>query len=321
MARPLLLFVIDGNIGRNRHSEPTEASSVSQILGSCRHADLTDVEAIFWDRYYYAQGKPATEHILDQCQRMKPAAVILSYWDCGELLNVWEVMSEVRKLHIPLVHVWYDMAAGANTLAEPRLPFTDLNLVLDLPAALSHQHQTSQPEKFLYLWPVVDNSLFYPGPLERKIDVSFCGHLHPTVPQRRRYVERIQQLPIRSCFHYGLYDLAQPTPLTEVADVYRNSRIVVSVTDVPGWGAQLKGRTFEALHSGAMLLETANSYTGALFTPGEDYVMFQEQEDLVRQIHYYLEHDEKRQAIANQGVQKAQQFTDKVFWSKVLEKL
>ena len=51
---------------------------------------------------------------------------------------------------------------------------------------------------------------------------------------------------------------------------------------------QTKGRIFENMLSGAMLLESENHLTETLFTEGKDYVSFTTKEDLVEKIKFYL---------------------------------
>ena len=44
------------------------------------------------------------------------------------------------------------------------------------------------------------------------------------------------------------------------------------------------------------------------FVPGEDFVYFESEQDLIDKIQYYLEHEDERKQIAYNGWQKIQQF-------------
>ena len=44
------------------------------------------------------------------------------------------------------------------------------------------------------------------------------------------------------------------------------------------------------------------------FTPGQDYVYYESEQDLVDKTVYYLTHEEERVAIAQNGYQKVKQF-------------
>ena len=83
---------------------------------------------------------------------------------------------------------------------------------------------------------------------------------------------------------------------------------------------QLKGRVFETMHSGAMLLETKNPQTEMLFNDGIDYVSFSNKEDLVKKIKYYLIHEQERESIAQNGRQKVLKlYNSKLFIKKIFE--
>jgi spore maturation protein CgeB len=82
---------------------------------------------------------------------------------------------------------------------------------------------------------------------------------------------------------------------------------------------QLKGRVFETMHAGAMLLESSNPQTAALFQDGVDYVSFSDKEDMINKINYYLAHDEERKMIAKSGREKLlRYYNSKLFVKKIL---
>ena len=82
----------------------------------------------------------------------------------------------------------------------------------------------------------------------------------------------------------------------------------------------LKGRVFETMHAGAMLLETKSPQTAALFQDGIDYVSFSDKEDLLKKINYYLIHEQERESIAQRGRKKVLKlYNPKLFIKKIFE--
>ena len=83
---------------------------------------------------------------------------------------------------------------------------------------------------------------------------------------------------------------------------------------------QLKGRVFETMHAGAMLLETKSPQTEALFQDGVDYVSFSSNKDLVNKIKYYLIHEQECELIAQSGREKVLKlYNSELFLKKIFE--
>jgi spore maturation protein CgeB len=60
-------------------------------------------------------------------------------------------------------------------------------------------------------------------------------------------------------------------------------------------------RLYEATGMGALLLTDAKQNLGDLFAVGDEVVAYTDEDDLVERLHYYLEHEEERAAIAAAG--------------------
>ena len=64
-------------------------------------------------------------------------------------------------------------------------------------------------------------------------------------------------------------------------------------------------RCMEILGAGGFLLSNYQADLCEFFVPGEDFVYFEDTEDLVKKAGYYLEHEDERKAIALRGSEKA----------------
>jgi len=76
------------------------------------------------------------------------------------------------------------------------------------------------------------------------------------------------------------------------------------------------------MRSKGLLLESKNTSTSKYFKPGEDYVEFEDLEDLDNKIEYYLNNEEERIRIATNGYNKYYaNYSSQIFWNNILENL
>ncbi len=61
---------------------------------------------------------------------------------------------------------------------------------------------------------------------------------------------------------------------------------------------------FDIMGSGGFLLTNFQAELLDFFVPGEDFVYFEDKEDLVQKAGYFLSHEQERQAIARSGYEK-----------------
>jgi spore maturation protein CgeB len=67
-------------------------------------------------------------------------------------------------------------------------------------------------------------------------------------------------------------------------------------------------RCMDIMGAGGFLLSNFQSDFLQHFVPDEDFVYFESKEDLLKKCRYYLEHDDERKAIAQNGYEKVKQF-------------
>ena len=206
---------------------------------------------------------------------------------------------------------WLDKKISQHTPEYYRV--ADLNVVLDgndfdLPNA----------------WPIFTpkNPRFFHDPgLSRDIDVSLVGEVR-YLSQRKAMVERLQQESrVRvQMFRTSAADPGRALSISEYANLYQRSRISLAMTK--DTVRQLKGRVFEVLHCGALLLCDVNHHVSHYLEPGVEYVTWRDYEDLVDKACYYLEHEDERAAIAAAGHRRVvTHYNHDVFWRSLLARL
>ena len=133
----------------------------------------------------------------------------------------------------------------------------------------------------------------YDHDLERIFDVGFVGNLaraHQQTARERRLralADRFQTNDFYS--HY--------TP-AQVGETYSQAKIVFN-TSIAG---DVTMRVFEGSACGALMLTDAvQNGLAELFRPGEEIVIFQDDDDLIEKVRHYLEHPQERLSIAQAG--------------------
>jgi glycosyltransferase involved in cell wall biosynthesis len=158
-----------------------------------------------------------------------------------------------------------------------------------------------------------------------KYDIFFSGNIR-TNKNRKMIVERLRQESF--VFYGGLYYQKQKTnkykqrrlKLDEYKSAIKNSRINLALD---GWG-QFTFRHLEIWCLGGFCLSTPSirDVTLPFANPQEGihYVAFDDPDDMIDKIKYYLTHDEERETIAQAGRAFFEQIYDPIGHGKEIEK-
>jgi len=289
------------------------------ILGSLETSGMiSSYDRFHLDEYFHKHGRAGDSDLLQRCIQKRPDLIILDWMNLSGRPYAYNPSFETldilsRKLNIPMIGLWWDMVWDMIIRnSEMLLPYVRLNVVLDTSSFLS---KISEPEKYLLLWTPQDPRLYYDSGEERDIPVSFMGN--PVRTGRREVIEALTKADI-GFYHTGGQRENRVSP-EEYAGVFRRSRISVNPSGAPpNFPRQLLGRVLEIMLCGAMLLEQENPETRRLFEPMTDYVPYNSIPDLLDKARYYLEHDDERAAVAENGHKKAStKYNNTVFWKTV----
>ena len=94
---------------------------------------------------------------------------------------------------------------------------------------------------------------------------------------------------------------------TQMPKVFHESRMNLNFT-IPDIRSGIPLRVWDILGAGGFLMTNYQPELELFFEPGKDLVIFETQEDLVRKADYYLEHEEERLEIAQNGFEKVSQY-------------
>lgn len=93
----------------------------------------------------------------------------------------------------------------------------------------------------------------------------------------------------------------------EAVYIYRNSRINLNIT-LRSIISGIPLRAFEIMGSGGFLLTNFQEDFMDCFVPGEDFVFYENNEDLAEKADYFLRHENERREIARNGYEKVKAY-------------
>lgn len=105
----------------------------------------------------------------------------------------------------------------------------------------------------------------------------------------------IKEFAMPNVSNHGRVDYFHEMPL-----VFRQSRINLNISR-RGIKSGVPLRAFDIMGCGGFLLTNFQADLLDDFVPGEDFVYYESKEDLLQKVDYYLEHEEERRAIAQNG--------------------
>lgn len=126
--------------------------------------------------------------------------------------------------------------------------------------------------------------------------VSFVG---TATKERREQVGRLHARGVEvACFGYGWAN--GPVASDVIPTIMRESVISINFADSKGEN-QIKARTFEVPGAGGFLLTGAARDLETFYEPGVEIAVYQDFEDLVGKVDFYLSHPEERDRVARAG--------------------
>lgn len=142
---------------------------------------------------------------------------------------------------------------------------------------------------------------FKPYRIDKDIDVSFCGAAHTDRPGM---VAAIQQAGIDiKTFGKGWADDSFLKAMDYIK-IFSRSKININFAKTEGGRLQVKGRDFEVPACRGFLLTTYNPLLSRYYNIGEEIETYDDVQELVDKVKFYLAHDDERKKIAKAGYER-----------------
>lgn len=163
-----------------------------------------------------------------------------------------------------------------------------------------------ETSKYLYAEYVINRKITQ---TERSMLLTRLGKEVPTVLYTRDKTFVAEGVTVRGPVDY--YDM---TPFVfKCSDINLNISLRSIHTGIPL-------RAFDIMGAGGFLLTNYQEDFLNFFVPGEDFVYYEDADDLVKKVKYYLEHDNERDEIARTGYSKIrEEHTFRKRWQQILD--
>lgn len=144
-----------------------------------------------------------------------------------------------------------------------------------------------EPREYFYEQYVVNRRI---TALERIDLLEACAQYRPL-----DLFTHTKELTMPGITNHGSVDFYKEMPL-----VFKQSRINLNIS-LRGIKSGIPLRAYDIMGAGGFLLSNFQADFLDDFVPGEDFVYYENKEDLLQKIAYYLDHEEERKAVAKSG--------------------
>ncbi len=153
--------------------------------------------------------------------------------------------------------------------------------------------------------------------VSRDIDVIFIGALHPNkMPLlaavkkafgRRLGLHGLAGLKKNIYFNlrYAFPGWVRPVSFNEYVRLYQRSKIGINVHNRGDYTVG-SYRLFDLPANGVMQISDGGRHLETFFSLGEEIVNYENEEDLIEKLHFYLAHEEERERIARNGFRRVE---------------
>lgn len=315
-----VLFAMEKYCDADPKYGPT--NSESMLVGAIQSTGLVgEMKHFYFDQLCKELGRERmSELLLEDCEVFRPDLVI--YSTLGGLLGFQlnppnEALNEIRRQGIKILTCLWDTVGIEEEIKWRWLPFFDYTAIMDS----SVGSRFSNNSRVIQAYSAIDPRDFYNRNLNRDIDVCFTGGVTPDRwPQRARYINFLAANGINVAARGG--QRGNRLSWEDYAGLLNHSKISLNWSINSNGLSQLKGRVFETMACGAMLIEDNGTETQRFFEPDKDFIVFESPEDLLKKIRYYLAHDGERKAIAKSGCDKVTNiYNARNMWGYIFERM
>lgn len=311
--KPHILFIIEKWVDCNPSTGKT--NTYDNLIYTLEASNAATYSCFHYDEYSLSHDDLDIQ-IIKECGEIKPDMIVFDFvsgYKNNVLPKTMQIISESFK--IPIVLLLFDSAYKlVLRIAEKYAPFVKKIIVWD--TSSSYGSRPLLKSKSIHLWTPQNPKIFFNPGKERNIDISFAGSSE-NYPDRKKAIGHILKNGIDIYVTGGHRE--RNISIEEYADLYKRSKIVLNFPYTTKGELQFKGRALEAMLCGAALMELNNLAINNWFKPMEEYIAYDDLDDLIRKIKYFLSHEEDLERIRQNGYLKAtNQYNAKIFWEKVI---
>lgn len=259
--------------------------------------------------------------LIEYCKNYKPEIIFYSLLGSTPYNPSLETYSIIKEMGVYQFIFWPDTGPGWGfSTIQSINDRVDLHITLDNPKSNVFNANPFYKNR-IKSWMPEDDKLFYKTEdSEKDIPVSFLGTIQG-YPERMEFARIVKENNL-DIFIGGGERVGNLTP-EQYAEYTRRSKIIINFSRSQAQVfSQIKGRVFQTTSCASLLLESEGTATRDFYKTGEDYVEFNNWNDLFNKIQYYLDHPEERLRIANNGhARLVNNYSPQKAWERVFKAL
>ena len=249
--------------------------------------------------------------VFNKVYEYRPSVIILYGW--GYKLKDIDKKEYISYLTLYLLKTMFKVKIIPLLFDQAFINFSESdNLVSMCDFAFTHEmrkvfvNHTKFPDKHIIVPPTVTKAFNGDVDTHKDINVLFIGGFKGRYPEER--MKGIESLRLEGIEVFnpsgrtGASDSDDFISNESITDYTKRAKIVINWTrHISGAWHQAKARCFEATLAGALLISEECEAVNYFFKPNVDYITFNNEEDLVEKVKYYLTHEVDRIRIAKNG--------------------
>ena len=243
-------------------------------------------------------------------------------------LNIFSFKYLSKILKLPISSIWFD------TCSKNNMKFLD-NFQLDLNKQKSLM-QTFALENPIY-YPFKENRVLQKYANEKvigafttlnpnrwkpeknkDIDVLFIGQVGSYRYSRKKFINYIKKVEPQYSVFISILDRENFIPWEEYISLTRKAKIVVNFSGSSDCH-QLKGRVFEAMHCGALVIDSIKSPISYYFEENKHFVSYKDEKDLLIKLNSLLSDPTRIKNISAEAkIYLQKKFSPEIWWKTIL---
>lgn len=243
-------------------------------------------------------------------------------------LNIFSFETLSKTLNIPISSIWWD-TCNYRTMKFLNKYQLSLNKKFSLLQIFATDNpfyypinRTSQKDNFatnkvIGIFSSFNPYRFYPSKI-KDIDILCIGQVGSYRSKRKKYFEEIKKLESKYKVILSQLDREEFISWEDYISLSRRSKIIVNFSESVDFH-QLKGRVFEAINCGAVIMDYVESPIFLYFEENKHFISYKDEIDLPLKINLLLSDNEKCKNISeNAQAFLRNNFSCELWWSMIL---
>lgn len=251
--------------------------------------EIGEVECVYIPADRIKNHAPFADRIYNTVEKIRPD-LVFSYVNCRHVIS--EPFLKIRNnLNIPTINIYLDDAHKFKLVSGIAHAF-DLNITTCKYALAKYEKQKANA---IYLPEGANPNKYVNKNVVKDIDISFVG---------ARYGNRFAVIQALQDKGYKVQVWGKKWPkgkisFEEMINVYNRSKIVIGFarTSSKPKITSIKGRDFEVPICGTFYLCEYNSELCDWFVQGKEIIFWEDIQDLLKKVDYYLKHNNEREKV------------------------